>query len=176
MSSLAAALGTKLTIDDVINVRSEAKQISADGSEYPDARITSAPRKCIQVRNGTTNEQKEHRSGCRNEQCIIAFRVHGLWSQRPGQDAKKNRKMQSVTSSCGLNPHAVEFIPSETAGSVGPRNPASIPSGCMSLQSMGLMTGVEESDAEGSDAEGSDAKAIQDADSGGIVDLTATLS
>ena len=37
------------------------------------------------------------------------------------------------------------------------------------------MAGVEESDAEGSNAKGSEVKAIQDADSSGTVDLTATL-
>ena len=59
--------------------------------------------------------QKEHRLGCSNEQCIAAFRIHGLWSGRPGTDAKNSRNMQTVASSGGLNVHAAEFIPNGTS-------------------------------------------------------------
>ena len=141
MSSLVAALNTKRTIDDVINARGEAKQITADGNDNLDARIPPAPRRCIQVRNGTIDEQREHRSGCQHEQCIAAFRVHGLWAERTEQEAKRCRRMQSTTNSNGLNPHATKFIPSEMASTVGSRRQACISSGCMSLQCEEPMAG-----------------------------------
>jgi hypothetical protein len=170
MSNLVVALGTKRTIDDVIKVRCEAKQITDDKSEHLDARIVPAPRKCIQARNGTTSEQREHRSMCHNEECIIAFRIHGLWSERPGQAVKRDR------SSRGLNPHAIEFTPSEAVGLINPRSSACTPSHYTSLPCMGTKTKAEANDAEVNDAEGNDAKAIQDADSSGVADPTATLS
>ena len=55
MSSLNAALGTKRTIDDVIRIRCEEKQITAGEDEGGDARITRAPKRCIQAMNGTTD-------------------------------------------------------------------------------------------------------------------------
>ena len=82
----------------------------------------------------------------------------------------------SGTSSRGLNPHAIEFTPSETVGLINPRSPACTPSGCMSLLCVGPKAGAEANDAEVNDAEGNDAKAIQDADSSGVADLTVTLS
>ena len=170
MSNLVAALSTKRTIDDVIKVRCEAKLITNDASECPDARIVPAPRRCIQARSGTISEQKEHRSTCHNEECIIAFRIHGLWSERPGQAAKRDR------SSRGLNPHAIEFTPSDTVGLINPRSSARTPSHHTPLLGMGPKVEAEAKDAEENDAEGNDAKAIQDAESSSLADPTVTLS
>ena len=74
-----------------------------------------------------------------------------------------------ATSNRGLNAHAAEFIPNE--GHIFLWSMSCTPSGYTASLSDGPRPL-----AKGSDAEGSDAKAIQDADSSGTADLTATLS
>ena len=176
MSSLNAALGTKRTIDDIIKIRREEKQITAGENECEDARITRAPRKCIQARNGTTDEQKEHRWVCHNEQCIIAFRVNGLWPDRSSREPKRSRVVQASTDNRGLNPQAAVFTPSGSAGFILPMWSARTPSGDVVTQDVGPKAGADVSEVERSKTEESDAKAIQDPESSGHTDLTATLS
>ena len=64
-------------IDDVTEEHCNIKQRTADDGDHVDARVTPAPRRCIQARNGAVEMQEAHRMGCSNEQCIAAFQIHG---------------------------------------------------------------------------------------------------
>lgn len=97
MSSLQTALSTKRTIDDEIGKPRDIKQRTADVNDHDDARISPPQRQSIQARNGTAEMQMAHRKGCSNEQCIMAFRIHGLLCDRP-RTSTKNETSTKRTS------------------------------------------------------------------------------
>ena len=134
MSSLQAALNTKRTIDDGIGEPRNIRQNTAGDGTYADAKVTPAPRRCIQARNGAVEMQETHRRSCSSEQCIAAFQIHGLLVHQSNTKGRRDQRSQpdEVTSERNTNgprtkkakldtqpdpEHAVAAIPSGNVAS-----------------------------------------------------------
>ena len=83
--------------------------------------------------------------------------------------------MQAIIDNLGLNPQAAPFTPSGLAGLSLPMSPPRTSSDEVMTQKVRLEAEADVSEVEGSKTEVSDAKAIQDSESSGHTDLTATL-
>ena len=94
MSSLRAALNTKMAIDDWIEEPRNIKQRTADDGEWANSKVIPAPMRCIQARNGIVEMQEAHRRSCSNEQCIAAFQIHGLLNHQSGTRDRRAQRSQ----------------------------------------------------------------------------------